>query len=251
MTTKKTCKGPCGQSLDETSENFYFRTRKGSGKKEASPYCKPCEKEKASKKRRDTYSTPDGKAAIDSQNLSYRKKPGIGARLAKKASDRYASDSAFRELMKLNQSLWRKANPEKKSATAAAYFQRTKAVVNAKRSQREKDHPEFRLRNRLRIGIWAALRFWGGNKGGRSILKHLPYTMAELRTHIESLWEPWMTWENWGPLEKGRRTWQIDHVIPQVRLPFKDFDDPNFLKCWSLSNLRPLESSKNVSKGCR
>jgi len=34
-------------------------------------------------------------------------------------------------------------------------------------------------------------------------------------------------------------------------LPFADFSDANFLRCWALSNLRPLESSKNLEKGCR
>jgi len=75
--------------------------------------------------------------------------------------------------------------------------------------------------------------------------------MEELVTHLESLWEPWMSWDNYGVLDLERRTWQIDYVVPQANFPYSDFDDPNFLKCWSLSNLRPLESSKNVSKGCR
>lgn len=245
------CKGPCGLSLLPTEENFFFRKSARNGVLYPSSYCRTCEREKSAKKRRDNYVTPEGKLIIDCQNLQYRSQEGVAERLSEKARSRYASDEAFRELRISQQSQWRTDNPERKSATASAYFQKMKVVINAKRSQREKDDPAFRLRNRFRIGIWAALRYWGGSKGGRSILKHLPYTMAGLRDHVSSLWEPWMTWENWGPLEKGRRTWQIDHVVPQARLPFKDFSDPNFLVCWTLSNLRPLESSLNVSKGCR
>ena len=245
------CKGPCGLSLLPTEENFFFRKSARNGVPYPSSYCKNCEREKSAKKRRDSYATPEGKLIIDSQNLQYRSQEGVAERLSEKARDRYASDEVFRELRRMQILSWQRTNSGKRSATSAIYFQKTKAIVNVRRSQREKDDPAFRLRNRFRIGIWAALRYWGGNKGGRSILKHLPYTMVELRDHISSLWEPWMTWENWGPLEKGRRTWQIDHVVPQAKLPFKDFSDPNFLACWSLTNLRPLESSLNVSKGCR
>ena len=74
--------------------------------------------------------------------------------------------------------------------------------------------------------------------------------MEELRAHLEVLWEPWMDWENYGPLDPDARTWQIDHVVPQASLPFDDFGHPNFLPCWSLANLRPLESSLNFEKGC-
>lgn len=251
MTPKKTCKGPCGRSLDETEKNFYFRTRKGSGKKEASPYCRPCEKDKASQKRRDAYSTAEGKARIDGQTRAYRAKPEKAKAISEHLKTRYRDDAEFKEARKASSMAWKAANSERNVANKSAWAKRSRFMLNMKRRERNATEPEFRLRNNVRVAVWAALRFWGGDKGGRSILKHLPYTMAELRAHIESLWESWMTWENWGPLERGRRTWQIDHVVPQVKLPFKDFDDPNFLRCWSLSNLRPLESSKNVSKGCR
>jgi hypothetical protein len=75
--------------------------------------------------------------------------------------------------------------------------------------------------------------------------------MEELRAHIESLWEPWMNWDNYGIIELDRQTWQIDHIIPQVHLPFSDFSDPNFLLCWALSNLRPIDARLNIEKGCR
>lgn len=82
-----------------------------------------------------------------------------------------------------------------------------------------------------------------------SILKYLPYTMEELKEHIESLWEPWMNWENYGKYEEGELRWSIDHIVPQTLLPFDSMEHPNFLKCWSLENLRPLEIGENIKKG--
>jgi hypothetical protein len=80
-------------------------------------------------------------------------------------------------------------------------------------------------------------------------IHYLPYTLDQLKDHLESQFEPWMTWENHGVYNPSRRTWQIDHIIPQSLLPFDSFDHPNFLKCWALENLRPLEALENIKKG--
>jgi hypothetical protein len=83
----------------------------------------------------------------------------------------------------------------------------------------------------------------------KEILKRLPYTADELRLHIESLWEPWMNWDNYGKFDKNKKTWQIDHIIPQSKLPFDFLDHKNFLKLWALENLQPLETIANIKKG--
>jgi hypothetical protein len=83
------------------------------------------------------------------------------------------------------------------------------------------------------------------------IFDNLPYSANELKNHLESLWEPWMNWDNYGKSDKNRKTWQIDHIIPQSKLPFESFADENFQKCWALNNLRPLEAIANMKKGNR
>lgn len=49
-------------------------------------------------------------------------------------------------------------------------------------------------------------------------------------------------------VKKDIRTWQIDHIIPQSKLPYFTLEDENFKKCWALENLRPLESFENLRK---
>lgn len=79
--------------------------------------------------------------------------------------------------------------------------------------------------------------------------------MQELHDHLESLFEPWMNWDNhgiydvtsWNDDDSSTWTWQIDHIIPQSKLPYTSMDDENFRKCWSLSNLRPLSAKQNVN----
>ena len=71
---------------------------------------------------------------------------------------------------------------------------------------------------------------------------NLPYKPNDLREHLEKQFDNNMSWDNYGIY------WTIDHIIPQSKLLFKDFNDENFLKCWRLENLRPLEKIANIKK---
>jgi hypothetical protein len=90
-------------------------------------------------------------------------------------------------------------------------------------------------------------------KKNGNIFDHLPYTVKELKQHLESLWEPWMNWENYGGnlRDMSKKTWHIDHVIPQIKFNFATMNDIAFKECWSLQNLRPLEKMENCKKGYR
>lgn len=77
-------------------------------------------------------------------------------------------------------------------------------------------------------------------KGEKWCLQYLGYSMDELKIHIESLWEPWMGWNNYGE-------WEIDHIIPIDYYIKQGINDPKFIN--RLDNLRPLLKSHNRSKG--
>lgn len=250
MDTDRLCKGPCGRTLLATEEHFYFRKSSRNGNSYPSSYCRECEREKSAKKRRDAYSTEAGRKRILAQNIAYRKQPEKAKAISDRLKWMYENDAEYRAERKANALAWKAANRQRDSENKATWYQREKARLREEWNERFRTDPAFRLRNNLRRSIWEALRAGGGHKGGRSILRYLPYGMEELRAHLESLWEPWMSWGNYGPLDGGRRTWQIDHVVPQISLPFRDFSDPNFMRCWALPNLRPLESSLNLEKGC-
>lgn len=105
---------------------------------------------------------------------------------------------------------------------------------------------------KLRHSVSKAVRKALNSKKSCSVTKHLPYTVVELKLYLESLWEPWMNWGNYGGRPNDtRKTWWIDHIIPQCRFPYKTMNEPLFLDCWKLSNLRPLEKIANISKGNR
>ncbi len=118
----------------------------------------------------------------------------------------------------------------------------TKAFYRNKR----KTDPAWKLRKNVSTAIVNSLKT---AKEG-SCFDYLPYTLGELKEHLEKQFEPWMCWDNWGTVKehKNNRTWNIDHIYPQSLLPYESMKDENFTKCWSLDNLRPLDAVENVVK---
>jgi hypothetical protein len=94
------------------------------------------------------------------------------------------------------------------------------------------------------------------NKKGESFVKVFGYTPDELRSHLESKFEPWMNWENWGVYnpdiwddnDSKTWTWNIDHIIPIHQFTYTSYQDEEFIRCWGLENLRPLSSKENILK---
>ena len=67
----------------------------------------------------------------------------------------------------------------------------------------------------------------------------VPYTLQQLREHLEKQFDKNMSWDNYGTY------WEIDHIIPQNLFNIATAEDADFKICWSLMNLRPLEKSAN------
>lgn len=88
------------------------------------------------------------------------------------------------------------------------------------------------------------------------MFKFVPFTLDDFLKHLESQFEWWMTWSNYGTYRKSNWNdndpstwkWSLDHIIPQSQLKFSSYDDPNFNRCWALENLRPLSAKKNTKK---
>jgi hypothetical protein len=59
----------------------------------------------------------------------------------------------------------------------------------------------------------------------------LNFTMDELKTHLEGLFEFGMNWDNYGLHTKQRRAWHIDHKIPISSFHYNSTDDSDFKKC--------------------
>ena len=99
----------------------------------------------------------------------------------------------------------------------------------------------------------------GMSKGGSSFIKSIGYSIQELKEHLEKLFEPWMTWGNYGKFnsktwddnDPTTWTWQIDHIIPHSTFNYTSMNDRSFKDCWALSNLRPYSAKQNLIDGDR
>jgi hypothetical protein len=160
---------------------------------------------------------------------------------------------------------WSKDNKSKKSEIFKKWYEKNKKnhlekkkkirkteIYRKKAREYYKKNEIITLKFVVSSHIRNALKRNGGSKNGQSILDRLPYTLQQLKEHLENQFEPWMNWENHGSYKiDEERVWHIDHIIPQYELPYDSYEHENFLKCWDLKNLRPLEASLNLKKGSK
>jgi hypothetical protein len=119
--------------------------------------------------------------------------------------------------------------------------QKHRDQYNEYQRQRRQDDPKVRISQNMYSKIGAGLR---GEKPIRTLESYVGYSPRDLRRHLESLFQPGMTWENYG---KGG--WQIDHVRPLASFDFDSVEHPQFRECWALDNLQPLWAGDNSKKG--
>ena len=102
---------------------------------------------------------------------------------------------------------------------------------------RYRTNVNFKLLTICRARLLAALK---GKSKSASTIKLLGCTIEELRRHIESKFEPWMTWENHG-------LWDVDHI--KACFHFNLVDPEQQRACFNWSNLQPMEHIANIKKG--
>ena len=111
---------------------------------------------------------------------------------------------------------------------------------------------QFKLNKTIRTALWQNLKENNVEKNQRTF-EILPYTVDELKTHLEQQFTDGMTWDNYGE-------WHVDHILPLSSFQFTTINDFDFIKAWSLNNLRPLwkttriingiQYEGNLNKGC-
>lgn len=138
------------------------------------------------------------------------------------------------------------------------YYENNKEKLKISR----KNYKRIRLKNNIELKIKANVscsiyKNLLSNKSDKSSFKYLPYTIKELKLHLESLFEPWMNWNNWGVYNSkiwddnnsSTWKWQIDHIAPHSTFNYDSMEHPEFKKCWALENLRPYSAKQNILDG--
>lgn len=114
-------------------------------------------------------------------------------------------------------------------------------LAEYRRNKRNND-PLEKLRSTIHNMI---NRLLTDNKVDRSY-EILGYTPSDLKIHLESKWESWMSWDNYG---LGDGCWVIDHIRPVKSFYDEGITDISIIN--SLDNLQPLCFRANLSKGCQ
>jgi hypothetical protein len=171
---------------------------------------------------------------------------------------------------------WNKANPEKRRIAYRKWWETHKEYVkeahrqwNLSNAEKKKEawkrwraeNPEKNLasinraakvrlstlKGRLNLRIASAIRstLKQGTKKNRHWESLVNFTIDQLKAHLEKLFTPEMSWENYGTY------WSIDHKIPVAVFNFERPGDIDFRLCWSIKNLQPMEKLTNISKGAK
>lgn len=162
-----------------------------------------------------------------------------------------------KEKISIRRNRYKTNNKERIALSNHNYYinNKNKCLKSHNRTHNKTYHsnPLFKLRKRCSNMVRDYIK---GSKNG-SIIKYLPYTIYELKEHLEKQFESWITWQNWGKYDpktwddnnSATWTWQLDHIVPHSTFQYISMQDDNFKKCWALDNLRPYSAKQNIKDG--
>lgn len=157
-----------------------------------------------------------------------------------RSQERYAKNRSEEKVKMTN---WYRENKVKRAKTMAYWRLKNKDLLSFYYKNKKEKDLNYRLACNLRSRLSNAIR--NGTQAG-SAVQNLGCTIEELKKYLESKFEPWMDWSNYG---QSGNVWNIDHIRP---LNSFDLSNPDDLKqACHYTNLQPLSASKNFSKGDR
>jgi len=134
---------------------------------------------------------------------------------------------------------------EKQKVYDKIYFQKNKLDINVRRNKQMRDRrntdPLYKLKCVARTKITSALKNLSLSKPFRTY-EIIGCSYEEFKTYLESKFDTWMTWENFGKYNgKLNFGWDIDHIIPISSAETEE----DVLKLSHYTNLQPLCSYTN------
>ena len=122
--------------------------------------------------------------------------PGQRYRGGKSATDKRYAQKHKKEIAEYN-TQWQKENRDKLREYHTKWRGENREQLRRKQREWERNKyqtdPMHRLKSNIRFAVWAALKERGGNKKGYRTFQMLPYTIEELKAHLESKFQPNMT----------------------------------------------------------
>jgi hypothetical protein len=170
----------------------------------------------------------------DNRKSEEKRRRARGQLLQKK----YNSEEERKIARKEQDRKWKINNPSKVKESRAKWLRKNPNYKKEYEINRLKIDINFKLarnlRNRLRVAIY-------NNQKAGSAVKDLGCSIPELKIHLETQFQPGMTWENWS-----RTGWHIDHIQPLDSFNLQNREE--FLKACHYTNLQPLWAEENLTK---
>jgi hypothetical protein len=129
---------------------------------------------------------------------------------------------------------------EKRKIKTRKYHEENRDALNAKRRKKRQENPMVKLADNIRRAVSGATKYNGFVKSSKLSL-YLGCNSQEFKAHLESLWQPGMSWDNYG---YGEDKWNIDHITPMAEA--KSVEDLYRLN--HFSNFQPLWQKYNFLK---
>lgn len=177
---------------------------------------------------------------IQTSNVAELAPPDDAPRRASAAERKRAYVAANREKINASNAAYRAANPDRVRAYNERY--RRNNAERFRQSQREYKRrryatdQDYRIICQLKSRLAKAL---GRGCNVTALVRMCGCSMGQLRAHIESLFQPGMTWGQ-------RRDWHIDHIYPIAAIDTGNATHLAAINNWR--NLRPMWAADNHRK---
>jgi len=141
-----------------------------------------------------------------------------------------------------------KNNKEKIKINGKEYYQNNKNKINDNKNEYQKNkrkvNPLFKLSTNIRILITNMIKVKGYKKNIKTETI-LGCSFDEFKLHLESKFQHWMSWDNYGNPKDGllelNKSWDIDHIVPLSSAKTEE----EIIKLNHYDNLQPLCSYTN------
>jgi len=223
----------CTQCQTEKPLEEFFRCAARADGRKAE--CKECTKER----KRDYRSRNPEKAAAC---LSKWKEANVDRVKIHRARDA-AKQKEKRRLRpkqppKKRSSLSAEERTRRRRESYARWYEKHKHEHSRRTKQKRANNPGFRIACNLRKRLSFLVRKASATKT-KQTLALLGCPLKSFLLYLESLWEPGMSWDNYGE-------WHIDHVVPCAIFDLTKPDHQE--RCFHFSNLQPLWAVDNWRK---
>jgi len=170
--------------------------------------------------------------ANDYYQINKEKKNAYGKEYRKLNKDK------IKKGKKIYNEAWYKINKDKIKLREKIYRSLNKDKKNLYFKNKKKTDIQYKLSCNLRSRLNTA---FNSNYKDGSAVRDLGCTIEKLKQHLESKFQPGMTWDNWTT-----DGWHIDHIKPLAS--FDLTDRKQLLEACHYTNLQPLWAKDNIIK---